>query len=357
MKKPLLPLCIILSAFSLRAQVDMMKYFNPQSYFESLTSNYQKLEFKWTLPGNLQVEMNEGINALDEGNYEMATDHFTNVLKEDSLFGPARYYRGVSYKLTRKFRKAEADFKLVQKILPESPQVLLELGDLYLVGRDSNRASKFYQKANKMDPESIEGQFRMGILSLYQDEKRKAIKYFEACNSLKPDYPDAYLALGAIKLIDPNNKTKEEAFDYFTKAIRADSLFTMAYFWRGLAYMNSKNLVKAEQDWTHAIKLNPSNLLLFQIRAYLYMDLKKFDEAFSDFKKVMNSQSVDEDEAQFNATPLDMKIGVQNYITYLTRHGYGLKDETFSTLKKGFCLLLVDKYQESINAANESIKF
>jgi len=352
--KRLLIFLFISTSTSLYCQVDMVKYFSPKSYFESLISDYQKLEFKWTLPGDLQVEMNEGINALDEGNYEIATSHFTVVLKDDSLFGPARYYRGVSYKLSRKFRKAEQDFKLVQKILPDSPQILLELGDLYLVGGDSNRASKFYQKANKMDPESIVGQFRMGILSLYRDEKRKAVNYLETCNKLKPDYPDAYLALGVIKLLD--KETKQEALDYFSKAISVDSLFTMGYFWRGLAYANSKNLVKAEQDWTRAIELNPSSLLLFQTRGYLYMDLKKFDEAFSDFKKIMNAHSIDEDEAQFRGTPLDKKIGVQNYSSYLQRHGYGLQDETFSKLKKGFCFLIVDKYQESIDAANEAQK-
>jgi tetratricopeptide (TPR) repeat protein len=354
MRRFFLFLTLLSAVSNIYGQVDMMKYFSPGSYFESLLGGYQKLEFKWTLPGKLQVEMNEGINALEERNYEIATTHFTEVLKSDSLFGPARYYRGVSYKLSRKFRKAEDDFKLALKILPNSTQAFLELGDLYLVGGNRDRAVRLYQKANKMDPTSIAGQFKMGILSLYQGDRRKALKYFETCNKLKPSYPDAYLAVVVTKLLDDG--TKQEAFESFNKAIDVDSLFTMGYFWRGLAYATSKNLVKAEQDWTHAIKLNPSNLLLFQIRGYLYMDLKKYDEAFSDFKKVMSAHSIDEDEAQFGATPLDKKIDVQNYSFYLLRHGYGLQNETFTNLKKAFCLLLVDKYQESIDAANEAQK-
>lgn len=345
---------VILTTFSVCAQVDMVKYFNPKSYFESLVSGYQRLEFKWTLSGNLQVEMNEGINALEEKSYEIAITHFSNVLKRDSLFGPARYYRGVSYKLSRKFRKAEEDLNLAVKALPKATQPLLELGDLYLVGRDSYRANRFYQKAAKLDPESTEGQFKIGILLLYRNERKKAIKYFETCNKIRPNYPDPYLAIGVVKLLD--DQTKAEAFDYFNRSIQVDSLFTMGYFWRGLAHANAKELNRAEKDWSKAIHLNPSNILLFQIRGYLYMDIKKFDEAFSDFKKVLEARSIDEDEAQFGGTPLDRKIGVQNYVSYMMRYGYGLPEETFSQLKKGFCLLLVDKNSEALKAANEALK-
>ncbi|HTH57175.1 MAG TPA: tetratricopeptide repeat protein [Cyclobacteriaceae bacterium] len=345
---------LMFSSSLLHAQVDMMKYLRPQSYFSSLMAGFEKLDFKWTLADTLQIEMNEGINALDEKNFELAVDHFTKVLKADSLFGPARYYRGVSFKMYQRFVEAERDFRVVTKIIPDAPQPYLELGDLYLMTRNGQKAAKSYQRANKLAPTSIVGQFKMGILSLYEGSKPKAIGYFENCNKLRPDYPDAFLAIGVVKFMD--EETKPNSFGYFARAIQADSLFTMGYFWRGVVSASQEKFDLAEQDWTHAIRLNPSNLLLYQFRALLYVELNRFEDAFADFKKMMNASAVDEDEARFRGTSLDHKIGIQNFSTYLVKTGYGLKDETFANLKKGFCLLLIDKYKESIDATNTAQK-
>src|SRR6187549_511865 len=55
-------------------------------------------------------------------------------------------------------------------------------------------------------------------------------------------------------------------------------------------------------------------------------------------------------------TMLDKQIDLQAATHYLIRTGYGLKNETFSHLKKGYCFLLAARKKEALDALTAAEK-
>jgi tetratricopeptide (TPR) repeat protein len=337
------------------AQVDMLKYANEDAYLNSLISGFQKLDFKWNLPGEIQIEMNEGLNYIEEKNFELAQTHLTNVLKYDSNFAPARYYRGVCYKIMRRLKQAEKDLKLASKLLPNQPEPFIELGDLSVLRYVLPKASSYYQKASKLNPVSVVPQFKLGSLALFMRETKKATRFFENCNTINPGYPDAYLAMGILKFRDI--ATRDQAAAFFTKSIKADSTFAMGYYWRGISFILVKNYAKAREDWTHAIALSPGNIFLILKRGLLLIELDQFEDAFKDLRKALLAYEIDENQAMFDGTMLDKKIDIQNATNYLVRFGYGLNENAFINLKKGFCLLLTERYDDALSSISRAQAF
>jgi len=334
------------------AQSDMLKYSSEEAYLASMVRSFSKLDFKWTIPGTVQIDMNEGLNFIEEKNYELALTHFTNVLKSDSSFAPARYYRGVCNKMSGRLNSAEKDFKIASKLLPFRPEAFIELGDIYVMRHSFPKANTFYQKASKLDPTSVIPQFKLGSLAFFTGDAKNAKRYFESCNKIKPNFPDAYLAMGILKFRDPS--TRSNALPFFSKSIAADSSFAMGYYWRGLSYIILENNSKGRQDWNQAIQLSPSNTFLILMRGYLLIELQEFEDAFKDFRKAMQGSQVDENDAQFTGSQLDKKIDIQNAMGYLIRFGYGLNEESFINLKKGFCLLVTDRHAEAVAAITKA---
>jgi tetratricopeptide (TPR) repeat protein len=334
------------------AQVDVLKYSNEDAYLNSLIGGFQKLDFKWNLPGEVQIDMNEGLNFLDEKNYELAQTHLTNVLKYDSNFAPARYYRGVCNKMMRRGKLAQSDLVWASKLMPNRPEPFIELGDISVLRYALPKANSYYQKASKLNPESVVPQFKLGSLAFFMKETKRASRFFENCNKIDPRFPDAYLAMGILKFRDLT--TRSQALPFFSKSIAADSSFAMGYYWRGISYIMDKDNAKGREDWNHAIRLSPSNTFLMMMRGLLLIELNEFEEAFKDLRKAMQATQVDENQAQFGATMLDKKIDVQNAANYLVRFGYGLNEEAFINLKKGFCLMLIDRDKDALTSISQA---
>lgn len=343
---------IFLTANIAKAQVDVLKYANEEAYLNSIISGFQKLDFKWNLPGEIQIDMNEGLNYLDEKNYELAQTHLTKVLKYDSSFAPARYYRGVCLKMMRRIKLAQADLVWATKLMPDRPEPFIELGDINVLRYALPKANSNYQKASKLNPSSVVPQFKLGSLALFMRETKRASRFFENCNKIDPKYPDAYLAMGILKFRDL--ATRKEALPFFSRSIAADSNYAMGYYWRGVSYIMDKNNAKAREEWNRAIQLSPGNTFLLMMRGVLLIELNEFEEAFKDLRKAMQATEVDESQAQFRGTKLDKKIDIQNAANYLVRFGYGLNEDAFVNLKKGYCLMLIDRNEDALSSISNA---
>src|SRR5947209_838174 len=86
-------------SLSIRAQGNATHYFSDSSFNMQSAKGFQKLDFKWSISPAAQLEMNQGINSIDEENFSLGIKHFTSVLDIDRNFAPAFYYRGVCNKI------------------------------------------------------------------------------------------------------------------------------------------------------------------------------------------------------------------------------------------------------------------
>ena len=65
-------LLLLISLSPLHSQVDLTKYFDQGAIPLLNRSTPVKVDFKWDMDGKSQVLLNEGINSLDEGNFQLA---------------------------------------------------------------------------------------------------------------------------------------------------------------------------------------------------------------------------------------------------------------------------------------------
>jgi tetratricopeptide (TPR) repeat protein len=334
------------------SQVDITKYFNESQFNFLNTEDYLRPEFKWNMSGQLQAELNDGISFIEEDNLELAIASLEKALKIDSTLWVSHYYMGICYKRIHDVQRAEKYLLKSISLNPQLAEAHVELGEVYQMRNLFQKAAYRYDQAIKTAPKLVQGYFNLGNLKFLAGDLSSALKQYQICNEINPNFPDSYLMKGILKF--KVKKNDNESIAYFTQAITADSSFSLAYFWRGLAYLSLEQSEKCIEEWNTLIQFNPENLFYTLMRGFLFIELKDFDKAFIDLKKVLKAGNIDEDKFIGAQTEVDKRIDLYVGGNYLISTGYGFSDEVFSLLKKGFCLALAGNYQEALKSYDEA---
>jgi tetratricopeptide (TPR) repeat protein len=337
---------VVISINSAYSQINFERYFDSNSLPFLETEDHLDVNFKWNMKGDVQVFVNEGINYLLEGDIQLSISNFNEAIKLDSTIWVSYYYRGIAKKKILKYDSAKVDLLKAALLQPKQPEPHLELGELFHAIKKYKLAISEYEKSVALDPNFVQGYYNLGNLELARGDQRKALKYYQKCNEVDPRFPDAYMTQGILKFKVKNNDV--ESIKYFDKALEVDSSFSRVYFWRGLSYLSVNKPEKCLSDWNQLIAFNPGNPFLLMMRGYLEIETGDFDAAFSDLRKAISSRDIDENKHVGGQTPVDKQIDLQSAGSYLVRTGYGLPEETFSLLKKGYCLLLSGKREVAL---------
>ena len=103
------------------------------------------------------------------------------------------------------------------------------------------------------------------------------------CSLLTPsaqDYFDAGRSADA-------NSNLSLAIQDFTQAIRLDPSDAKAYFHRGNVYFELGDLDRAAQDYAQAINLNPQYAEAYRDRGRTYVESKNWQQALADLEKYL----------------------------------------------------------------------
>jgi tetratricopeptide (TPR) repeat protein len=87
--------------------------------------------------------------------------------------------------------------------------------------------------------------------------------------------------------INFNTQNYANAIEYYDEAIKLDSDFVDAYFYRGYSKRQINDLKGAIADYDKAIELKPDFVDVFTFRAQVKSDLKDSIGAFSDYHKAI----------------------------------------------------------------------
>lgn len=342
---------LLVAAYGVRAQ-SAARYFDDESFNSINTFDHLPIQFTWNIKGKQQVILNEGINELDEGNTDRALLHFDEFIQTDSSFWPALYYRGVTRKKKRLFQDAEKDLLRATKLQPMAFEPYFEVGEIYQVMRQYARAKKAFDKAADLAPDHAEPLYALGGIALSRYEPWKAKRLWEKSLEVNPKFAPAYVSLGILRYKD-NKRAYDDNLAWFNNAIKADSTYKPAFFWRAMIYTYNMKLEEAYQDFSRLIVLLGENSLALQMRGYLLIDLGRFDDAFNDFRRAFSSTQLDEDNYMNGRTKVSKQIDLQKCNAYMVRKGYGLNDETFSLMKRAFCLMVVDENKAALAKLKE----
>jgi tetratricopeptide (TPR) repeat protein len=238
----------LLSATFLHAQINFSRYVDEGTVPVFDIDRHLEVKFEWTMGGQVQMHMNEGLNYLEEGSLDLAMGNLNNVLKVDSTFWPAYYYRGVVLTKQRKLKEALKVFENAVHIDPKRPEAYVELGRIYERMSNYKKAKSFYAKALEMKPGFVPGQFGLATMELFLGEPRKASRLYEDCIEMDSSYAEAYVVLSIMKFRD--RKKNKESIALLDAALKANPKYTYSYFWRGYFHVEMEAYEKCLADWT-----------------------------------------------------------------------------------------------------------
>lgn len=118
-----------------------------------------------------------------------------------------------------------------------------------------NNARNHLEKALKIYPDYAEAWFALGQLHEQQKEIDAAKQAYQKAIELDPNFVSPYIRLA---MIAATNNDWQQVIHQTSEVIRLNPLeFPIAYFLRGVAHFNTKNLEEAEKDAKAAIDRDP----------------------------------------------------------------------------------------------------
>lgn len=203
-----------------------------------------------------------------------------------------------------------------EKIEPNNPRLLNNIGGAYNSLGDRENALKFYKKAIFADPKFAQGHFNLGNVLMAKSEWLLAIQCYTDAIQYKNDYADAY---GNLSLCLTNLKKYNESIDVcdlylkqyrfnpkivvnkcraiFEKGLKANAIQSLEEYIKenpGIYELHTiaadmlvatKNYGKAVEHFNESIKINPLEYANFNNLGILYMETMHYDLAIDAYKK------------------------------------------------------------------------
>lgn len=315
---------------------------------------YADPAFRWTTNGAAQAAMNDALTELKEGSADRSVVMFEEAIPLDTNFWPMRYYYAVSLRQTAQYDKARRQLEWLLREKREIPEVHLEFGRLLQQERQPEKAKDQFQLAIRKNPKFAKAYYSLGMVFALNGDLGRARKNFDRCVDIDGASAEAYFGLAMLKVLTTRNLFKLD-LSLFDQSLRADSSYRPALFWRGMLEADRGHFDACLRDWGRLIRMAPGNPFLLNMRGYIYIEMERYEDAYADFRKAILQHSASEARYSTGRTPLDKWVDLKNALNYISRKGYGLQDLTFLNIRKGLCLMVVDRHKDALVSLDESI--
>lgn len=190
---------------------------------------------------------------LPKPKYVLALETYNKVLKLDIQNADAYFYKGLIFKETGDTAKAISSFQTCTEVDPDYYDAFMQLGILYAAKKDPI-AIKYYNNAIAVNDTSKEAEY--GIAKYFQDagDLGNAIAYYRNIIIDDPQDADALYNLATIYFgIDSIQK----AYSYFDLCIKQSPAKAIAYYGKGLCAEQLKKMDEAISNYKQAVNLDP----------------------------------------------------------------------------------------------------
>jgi tetratricopeptide (TPR) repeat protein len=306
---------------------------------------HEEIPIDWKMKGDLQIDLNVGLNNLVEGNPAIAEKSFSQALVKDSTIWQAYYYRAAARKQLHQLEYSKYDIIQVLRLNPKFPEAYIELAKVYqLTGKASASDSSINLAITYAKSKAV-AYYVKGDINLVQENRADAVHSYLSCLEIDPNFHDARLKLTMSDYLSTYNISN--TLVQLGKVLKKDSLQKTALLFRSIVSydVNKKQSIR---DLSSLIRVNPFNTLAFYFRGVMYTEVRRFDKAFSDFQTTIKQTATNENYFAGLQTLLDKKINLQNAGAYAVTRIYGLPDEDSKRLKQAYCYLMIYNFNGSI---------
>ncbi|KAH0620523.1 hypothetical protein JD844_021065 [Phrynosoma platyrhinos] len=251
----------------------------------------------------LKVLINRGLLYIELDQYANALEDFTEAMlskpKDSQLFKVI----GQCYHRLQKYEEAVHSFSEVLKLDPFSLDGYIGRGNSYMEYghvEGTLRARKDFLKAVHLNPVSIKARLCLGYNLQVLGKFQKAWAQFTAAILIDPKCHIAYdgraivcLQMGDTFAAFQDTNAALKANNYYSKALTLDPTNESAFLNRAITNTLLKNFEEAKADFEKAICLSPFSAAIYFNKANLYNTLQQYEQAEEDISKALSIQPYD----------------------------------------------------------------
>lgn len=241
-------------------------------------------------PKFADAHFNQGNTHFDQGNIEQAVLAYEKVVELTPKNEDVVFNLGLCAAALSQFDTAKQYFSLLGKKYNNYAQAQVNLGNIYYLEQNWDKAERHLETAIKTNPTLLEPHFNLGMVYHQQNKTPKALdflsqfanaledadhfeqaaKAYQQMIQISPQDPGVYYNLGTVLL---NAGITNQAITILQQAIQLDVNFYQAHNNLGLAYQNQKNMERAKKAYLDAIAENNDFLQAYINLANLYLHM------------------------------------------------------------------------------------
>lgn len=145
-------------------------------------------------------------------------------------------------------------YRAALRLEPDFGQALTGLGALFLLQKRIDEARPLFEDALRIDPNHATALVNLAMIDQARGDTESALGRLRKVISLNPDYAEARLNLGSLLA---SMKNYEEAIDHLSQAVKLNPKLEIARINLAAAYMDTRQWSQAEEQYQSIVQINP----------------------------------------------------------------------------------------------------
>lgn len=180
-------------------------------------------------------------------------ENLNQALRLDKFNARPYFIKGLNYKEMGDTAQAISNFQTAVDINSDFYEPYVQLGLLY-PSQDPYTAIAYIENALRLEPRSVEALYTRAMIHQHIDSLRLAKRDYRAILRINQVHPNASYNLGYLLMLQDSF---QQAYAYFSQAVRADTTFATAYYARGVAALKMGEKESAREDFQQTLELVP----------------------------------------------------------------------------------------------------
>lgn len=227
---------------------------------------------------------------LSQGKGEEALADFDAASKLDADDANVAEARGLALETLKRWDEARAAFSRAAELSPNSPAPLLQRARLNVLAGDHAAAADDAAAALRIDPNNLFGLLVRAQSLALADKPEEALPEAERALQLQPDSDNAVQVWAMI--IAKCGKTKQ-TIKQLAAEVENDPDGATIWTQLALLYSAQKQLGKAIEAFTQAIKADNTRPFLYRMRADAFLSVGEQQAALADYEAAMQLEPDD----------------------------------------------------------------